>query len=215
MAVHRVRRGPIWTRLTLLTQRQAYFYDPMGRLKGEQQCTLGNCSATPYTLSYTYDLAGNLWTSTNGVTSPQATLTYGYDPGGRLNLITSSLNTEPNYPSTLFSASASTTNPCGTSSSFPAYDGANQLQYAQIGFSSGTQPVVTTTRCYDDRLRPTKETDVGQVVSTPGVADERAPAVRVDHGLPRRYFAEISTFARLRPKCWSPKTAQAPSKTSR
>jgi hypothetical protein len=77
---------------------------------------------------------------------------------------------EPNYPPTLFSASASTTSPCGTSSSLPAYDGANQLQYAQIGFSSGTQLLITTTRCYDKRLRPTNETDLGQEVSTPGVA---------------------------------------------
>ena len=155
---------------TLLTQRQPYAYDPMGRLTADQQCTLGSCSGTPYTLSYTYDAAGDLWTSTNGVTAPQATLTYGYDPGGRLTLITSTLNTEPNYPPILFSASASTTtSPC-LSSSLPAYDGANQLQYAQMGFSSGTQPVITTTRCYDNRLRPTQETDTGQVVLTPGVA---------------------------------------------
>jgi hypothetical protein len=28
---------------------------------------------------------------------------------------------------------------------------------------------------------------------------ERAPAVRVGHGIPRRYFAGFSTFASLRP----------------
>ncbi len=104
----------------------------------------------------------------DGVAAPQSQLTYGYDAGGRLNLITSSLNAEPNYPPTLFSASGSTTSPC-RSSSLPAYDGANQLQYAQIGFSSQTQPVITTTRCYDNRLRPTQKTDTGQI-STPGVA---------------------------------------------
>ena len=169
--VGRLTNEQVFNGSTVLVQRQPYAYDAMGRLKAEQQCTLGGCSGTPYTLSYTYDAAGDLRTSTNGVTAPQATLTYGYDPGGRLNLITSTLNTEPNYPSTLFSASASTTNPCtSTSPSLPAYDGANQLQYAQIGFSSGTQPVITTTRCYDNRLRPTQETDTGQVVSTPGVA---------------------------------------------
>ncbi|HEY2019269.1 MAG TPA: hypothetical protein VGH38_37435, partial [Bryobacteraceae bacterium] len=154
---------------TVLSQRQPYIYDAVGRLKSEQQCPFENCSGAPYQLSYSYDAAGNLWTSTNGVTSPQAKLTYLYDAGGRLNLITSSLNTEPNYPSTLFSARASTVSPC-TSSPLQAYDGANQLQYAQIGFSSGTQPVITTTRCYDNRLRPTNETDLGQVVSTPGTA---------------------------------------------
>jgi hypothetical protein len=73
----------------------------------------------------------------------QATLTYAYDPGGRLGLITSTLNTELNYPATLFSASASTTmSPCPSSPLLQAYDGANQLQYAQIGFSWGT-----TTAC--------------------------------------------------------------------
>ena len=30
--------------------------------------------------------------------------------------------------------------------------------------------MITTTRCYDNRLRPTQETDTGQVVLTPGVA---------------------------------------------
>jgi len=167
--VGRLTNEKVFSGSTLLTQRQPYAYDAMGRLKTEQQCVLGSCSGTPYTLSYTYDAAGNLWTSTNGVTAPQAQLTYGYDAGGRLDLITSSLSSEPNYPPTLFSASASTTtSPC-PSSSLPAYDGANQLQYAQIGFSSGTQPVITTTRCYDNRLRPTQETDSGQV-ATPGVA---------------------------------------------
>jgi RHS repeat-associated protein len=167
--VGRLTNEKVFNGSTLLTQRQPYAYDPTGRLTAEQQCTLDSCSGTPYTLSYSYDAAGNLSSSTNGVTSPQAQLTYGYDAGGRLNLITSSLNTEPNYPPTLFSASASIPSPCTTSSTLYAYDGANQLQYAQIGFSSQTQPVITTTRCYDNRLRPTQETDAGQI-STPGVA---------------------------------------------
>jgi hypothetical protein len=121
-------------------------------------------------LNYTYDAAGNIRTSTNGAVTPQAQFTYGYDAGGRLASVTSSLDSPPNYPSTLFSANSSTTSDCGGSSSvtLTAYDGANQLQYAQMGLVGQGQPAVTSTRCYDTRLRPTFGSDMG-AMSTPGV----------------------------------------------
>jgi hypothetical protein len=176
-AVGRLTSEEVTSGSTVLSQRQPYAYDPMGRLTAEQQCAFGGCSGTPYTLNYTYDAAGNMSTSTNGVTfssaifTPQETFAYGYDAGGRLDVITSTLNGGPGSPATLFSASSSApSNPCGTSSTLPPYDGANQLQYAQVGNSAQNRPAVTTTRCYDDRLRPTKETDVGQHLSAPGVA---------------------------------------------
>jgi hypothetical protein len=40
------------------------------------------------------------------------------------------------------------------------------------------------------------DVDLGRIT---GPQFERATAVRVGHGIPRRYFAGFSTFARLRP----------------
>ena len=54
----------LWTRRSILA------YDPMGRVLSEQQCTPSSCtSGTPYAPTYTYDLAGNLTSSKNGITS--------------------------------------------------------------------------------------------------------------------------------------------------
>jgi len=51
-------------------------YDSMGRITNEQQYTPANqASGTPYAPVYTYDLAGNLLTSTSGV-GPTYTNTY-------------------------------------------------------------------------------------------------------------------------------------------
>jgi hypothetical protein len=72
------------------------------------------------------------------------------------------------HPPKLFSATTSSATACG-SSGVPSYDAGNQLQYAQIAISAQSQAAMTTTRCYDNRMRPTSETDSG-VVSTPVAA---------------------------------------------
>jgi hypothetical protein len=40
---------------TTFSVRQPYIYDAMGRLQGEQQCNLGNCTGTQNNISYGYE----------------------------------------------------------------------------------------------------------------------------------------------------------------
>src|SRR5437660_5447135 len=60
-----------------LNQKQAgevFSYDQMGRVKINSQCTPQNCPAgTVFPINYTYDLLGDMATSTNGM---GVTLTY-------------------------------------------------------------------------------------------------------------------------------------------
>jgi YD repeat-containing protein len=92
-----------------ITLRAALAYDAMGRPTSEQQCTPSNCTSTsPYTLSYGYDLAGNLTSYSNGLSStPGAgngplTFTQAFDEAGRLQTMTSTW-TDGTHPATLFS----------------------------------------------------------------------------------------------------------------
>jgi RHS repeat-associated protein len=156
------------------TQRQPYLYDPMGRLKGELQCTPGNCSGTANSLQYNYDLAGDMTTSTNGVANPGVQITNVYDGAARLMTVTSTWS-DSEHPPTLFHATAGSTAACGLTS-VPAYDAANQLQYAQIAVNAQSQAAFSTTRCYDNRLRPTSETDAS-LQSAPGMPASTAVTV--------------------------------------
>ena len=84
-----------------------FSYDSMGRPMGASQCsgTIGGtqhpwqCPGSGYPVNYTYDLTGNVQTSTNGA---GVTLTYSYNGAGRLTTVSSSLN-DANHPSTLLS----------------------------------------------------------------------------------------------------------------
>jgi hypothetical protein len=138
----------------------------MGRLKGELQCTPGNCSGTANSLQYNYDLAGDMTTSTNGVANPGVQITNVYDGAARLMTVTSTWS-DSEHPPTLFHATAGSTAACGLTG-VPAYDAANQLQYAQIAVNAQSQAAFSTTRCYDNRLRPTSETDAS-LQSAPGM----------------------------------------------
>lgn len=135
-------------------------YDPMGRLLGEQQYTPSSiANGTSYPMAYTYDLAGNLTSSTSGAAPPQMTLTnqspptctnglsfpatfgfvYCYDSAGRLQSVTSNAGTSP---ATLFNAQG--------------YAPPGELTGATYGSNA-----VTLTRTYDPRLRITSESDLG------------------------------------------------------
>lgn len=76
----------------------AYSYDPMGRVIMNNQVT-PTAPSGGYQVGYTYDLAGDMLTSTvgNGVTA-----TYAYNIGGRPTSITSSFE-YPTFPGTLLS----------------------------------------------------------------------------------------------------------------
>ena len=78
---------------------QVFGYDPMGRTTVNNQCTPLNCGSSNNAVSYTYDLAGDMLTNTNG---EGVTFNYNYNLAQRLTTLTSSLN-DANHPGTLFS----------------------------------------------------------------------------------------------------------------
>jgi YD repeat-containing protein len=120
------------------TMRSILAYDPMGRVKTEQQCNLGTCTThLPNTSASTYDLAGNELTYTNGLQNLSFTKTY--DQVGRLQ-------------TAVRDAFGST--PEDQLISVGNYSPAGAIQNMTLGFET----VVTKT--YDSRLRPTSETAV-------------------------------------------------------
>ena len=149
-----------------LTLRSIVAYDKMGRLKNEQQSTpASQVSGKIYAPAYTYDLAGNLLTSTDGSTpsptTPGATLTFTntFDDAGRLSTVKSNWSDTTSHPGTLFSAQAGTTTHCPNSASTP-YTAFGALMNATYGIGSAAN-VYTLNRSFDTRLRTTCEIDKG------------------------------------------------------
>lgn len=141
-----------------VTLRSMLAYDAMGRLQSAQQCTPSNCtSTTPYALSYGYDLAGNLTSYSNGLSStPGAgtgplTFTQQLDSAGRFQTLTSTWS-DGTHPATLFSASA----------------------YAPPGaLTNGTYGNgISLSRSFNGQLLPTSEIDTinGAAAATGGSA---------------------------------------------
>lgn len=155
---------------TYLTLRSILSYDSMGRILKEQQCTPSGCTGGgPYTLSYQYDLAGNLTYSTNGLaTTPGATspLTFNefYDGAGRLQQVSSGTTwtNAATHPGTLFSAQPGT-GACGSTAAFAPFGG---LQNAVYGNG------LAINRSFDQRNRTDCESDTGKLVvnATPSTA---------------------------------------------
>ena len=119
----------------LLTHRSFQSYDAAGRLLQSQQRILARCtSGSPFTLSQTYDLAGNTIGWSNGTGTYNFNQTF--DAGGR----PTNLSGTPGGTSTsttLFSAAS--------------YNPANALQTGNLGAKLALQ------RTYDSRLRVTSE----------------------------------------------------------
>jgi RHS repeat-associated protein len=75
-------------------------YDPMGRTAQEWQCTPQTCGSSSYfALPYTYDLLGDVLSSSNG---ENVTLSYSYNSAAQPTTLKSSL-VDSNHPGTLFS----------------------------------------------------------------------------------------------------------------
>jgi RHS repeat-associated protein len=130
-----------------LTQRIITQYDTMGRVQQENQCVMGSCATGGHTLQYSYDLAGNLYTETNGVTSPAIALTYNYDAVNRLSSVTNNYPQDAQHPTTLFSATSY--GPVG-------------LAGASLGVNSlSSVTAVTRTLTYDSRQRILTDTENG------------------------------------------------------
>ncbi len=154
---------------TLVSERQLYSYDPMGRLLSENQITYKTPSSTnTYSLAYRYDLAGNLIASTDGskpVSSPSTqfpctppsdvqswtTLVFVncYDGAGRTSSVTSNWTA---YPANLFTAGS-------TNGYYPA----GQLWNWTQGTASSSTPALSVTQTYTNRLWLNAITATGQV----------------------------------------------------
>jgi hypothetical protein len=142
---------------TLVSDRQFYSYDAMGRLLNENQYSYaGLASGKPYPVAYQYDLAGHLIASTdgtkppalqyvppscNGLSAPTWTTLFFfncYDGAGRLSSLTANWS-DPTHPPNLFN-----------SPGYAAFGGLSQASYANG---------LTLTRSYDNRQRMTQEVD--------------------------------------------------------
>ena len=129
-----------------LTSKVILGYDPMGRIKGEKQCTSSSCSS-PYSFAYDYDLAGNVTGANNGVGS--ITWQPTYDSAGRL-LSVGSLNawSGPQFSTQLFSS--------------PTYGPVGITGWSMGSpVPGGSIPPLTFQKTYDNRLRTTSETVTG------------------------------------------------------
>jgi YD repeat-containing protein len=155
-----------------MTMRSIGAYDSMGRITSELQYTLAN--STPYKPQYSYDLAGNLAYSTDGVTptktpsvqlpscSVQAPswitptlLNFAncYDGAGRLQTLASNWAITGTAQS-LFSAPPSSASP-----SYAAFGGLTNAVFGNSG--------IALNRTYDNRLRIISENDLGSIVGAP------------------------------------------------
>jgi RHS repeat-associated protein len=134
----------------VVSERSPYEYDAMGRVLALDECDISNCSGTQYQLNYTYDLAGNVTSSNNGVSSQPAQFTMSYDTANRLSKVTSSWTQDSTHPQILFQANSTN----------PASYGPAGLMNAQLGINTQTnQPALTMTRTYDNRMRILSEND--------------------------------------------------------
>jgi RHS repeat-associated protein len=125
-----------------------YNYDAMGRMQAEQQCPISTC----YTLAYTYDYAGNVTSSTNGMTGSNAlSFTYGYDTAAHLTSVLSGATP-------LFQALQT-----------DAYGPAGLVK-AELGVGAPGTSVAAlfTTRAYDSRMRLVSETDTANPTAGTG-----------------------------------------------
>jgi YD repeat-containing protein len=136
-----------------LSMRAIGSYDSLGRILTEQQSTLANIISGAYSLTYSYDLAGDLISSSDGVTSTPLgkaiNFSSAFDAAGRLQTLTSNWS-DATHPAALFSATPSL--------SYAAFGG---LTNATFGNNA-----VSLNRTYDNRLRITGETDTGSTLGT-------------------------------------------------
>jgi YD repeat-containing protein len=150
-----------------LTLRSILAYDAMGRILSENQYTPATiASNTPYALQYTYDLMGNLWTSTSGAgpggtpSNPFGTplaFTNLYNGASRLLTLQSSWTNGSLYPALLFLS--------------PTYAAFGGLQNATYG-----NGVLNLNRSYDVRMRLISEVDNGTGI-TPGTSGSAAVTI--------------------------------------
>ncbi|MGH7745256.1 MAG: hypothetical protein ACREQ5_10730, partial [Candidatus Dormibacteria bacterium] len=110
----------------------------MGRVTTLNECATQNCPSTHWDLTFGYDDLDDVTSWTNGFGT---TFSAAYNNAAQLTGLTNNLS-NANYPSPMLSNAM--------------YNGPGQFISVQVGTGSG---VVTETRAYDKRLRPTTLTD--------------------------------------------------------
>jgi RHS repeat-associated protein len=113
---------------------EAFSYDSMGRVINNSQCAIPTCSNGPFSVTYSYDLLGDMTSTTPGA---PVTLTYGYNSAAQLTSVTSSLS-DANHPSSLLSD--------------VQYNAPGRLASAFMGTNTSTSGI-SESRTYDKRLR--------------------------------------------------------------
>jgi len=84
---------------------EGFSYDAMGRAKNNSQClALGGCPSGPASVLYSYDLAGDITSFSNGL---GVTFSYTLDGAGRTTQLLG-LNNPPQYPQVLAAVNSST-----------------------------------------------------------------------------------------------------------
>jgi RHS repeat-associated protein len=145
----------------------AFSHDPMGRVNSERSCPLGPCSVA-YQFNYTYDFAGNMTSSNNGMpmsgssaTSPAISWFETYDAANRLSQVgmTSEPWSDNLHPPVLFEANQTTYSLFGN---VIPYDPFGHLVRANLGVTStNTSGGIEISRQYDKRARLISEVDSG------------------------------------------------------
>ncbi|MGA2170934.1 MAG: hypothetical protein ABSG62_22340 [Terracidiphilus sp.] len=148
-------------------------HDPMGRIWQEQVCPLGTCS-TPYQFNYTYDFAGNVTSSNNGLpastsstTAPAISWGETYDAANHLSLVsvTSQPWSDSVHPPVLFQANQNTYSTFG--SAMP-YDPFGHLVNEQLSLTTSSEPStsgISVQRQYNNMGRILDEVDYGTSLS--------------------------------------------------
>jgi RHS repeat-associated protein len=149
---------------TLVSERSPYSYDEVGRLANEQQCPYIPACTTVYTFNYAYDLAGNLTSSNNGLSSASyasSSLTFGFSYDGAGHMQSAGTTSQPSSWNGTASGTAYPTMLMQANQSSPAaYDPMGHLVNAQLGLpTTSATPALNLARQYDDRGRITLEID--------------------------------------------------------
>jgi RHS repeat-associated protein len=175
-AVGRLTSEHAYNNSTLVDKRTNIAYDTMGRLAFENQVPYSP-TGTIYPFTYTYDLAGNPITASNGLvaSNQQAPCTstgasdlcfnFAYDAADRLQIAAttsqpSAWTPAANYPPLLLQANPVTTTAFGSSVIDEPYDAMGHLANAQLSLATATSSAqLKIARTYDDRGRITSELD--------------------------------------------------------
>ena len=132
---------------------EVFSYDKLGHVKVNSQCTPQNCGAgTLFPINYTYDLLGDMLTSSNGF---GVTLTYAVNRATRLTNLVSTPLSDSNHPGTRLSAGH--------------FNAAGAVLSASFGNG------ISETRTYDNRLRLASITDGARYTLTIPASSGYAP----------------------------------------